>query len=58
MMICENCPYRTFEKYYQYYGTPFFGDQWINAAFAMKSTAFTNGNANFAKYDFTARQRK
>jgi hypothetical protein len=58
MMKCANCPYRTFKKYYDYYGTSSFGDDWINAAFALKSTTFTNGNADFAKYDFTARQRK
>lgn len=58
MLNCKTCPYRTFYKFFSYYGTSAFGNEWIDAAFEKRATTFIKGNANFSSYDFAARQRK
>ena len=58
MYRCENCPYNTYRKFRDYYGFFDYADKWINAAFDGTSTAFSNGNANFAKYGFPGRNGK
>jgi hypothetical protein len=55
MHECTNCPYETYEKFYQYYGVFDYANQWVLAAFDGDSTSFANGNANFAAYDFEGR---
>jgi hypothetical protein len=55
MHDCTNCPYTTFEKFYQYYGAFDYANQWVMAAFAGEPTNFANGNANFRQYEFTGR---
>lgn len=55
MYRCENCPYVTYEKFYQYYGEFDYAHQWIMAAFDGQSTSFANGNADFSGYTETGR---
>jgi hypothetical protein len=50
MHDCPNCPYTTYEKFYQYYGAFDYADQWVMAAFDGQTTSFANGNANFRLY--------
>jgi hypothetical protein len=52
MYRCKNCPYSTYEKFYDYYGVFDYANQWVLAAFAGSSTAFANGNADFSPYGF------
>jgi hypothetical protein len=51
MYLCDACPYRTYEKFYNYYGSHSYADDWVLAAFAGTSTSFQNGNADFSAYD-------
>lgn len=55
MYRCENCPYVTFEKFYQYYGAFDYANQWVMAAFDGRSTTFSKGNADFSGYSETGR---
>lgn len=55
MHDCPNCPYATYEKFYQYYGAFDYADQWVMAAFDGQSTKFANGNADFGLYGFDGR---
>ena len=50
MARCVNCPYATFEKFYQYYGQFDYANQWVMSAFDGRSTTFSNGNADFSGY--------
>ena len=50
MLECPGCPYKTYEKYFKYYGVVDYANQWILAAFNKGSTSFAKGNANFASY--------
>lgn len=52
MYQCENCPYRTYEKYYDYYGVHDYANQWVLAAFGGTKTSFDNGNADFSRYGY------
>lgn len=54
---CLGCPYKDFKYFYDYYGTPDYAHQWIEAAFDGESTNFRNGNADFGKYGFVGRQQ-
>jgi len=54
---CPGCPYKDFKYFYDYYGTPDYAHQWIEAAFDGESTKFRNGNADFGKYGFVGRQQ-
>jgi hypothetical protein len=47
MLQCGNCPYRTFDKFYRYYGEADYGDKFIIAAFNGTATSFQNGNNDF-----------
>jgi hypothetical protein len=58
MYRCENCPYYTYRKFRDYYGTFDYADKWINAAFDGTSTTFSNGNGNFATIGFPGRTGK
>jgi hypothetical protein len=58
MYECEECPYKTYQKYYDYYGTFDYANQWVLAAFEGKSTSFARGNADFSKYGFPGRTGK
>jgi hypothetical protein len=58
MYECEDCPYKTYQKYYDYYGAFDYANQWVLAAFEGKSTSFSRGNADFSKYGFPGRTGK
>ena len=58
MYDCDNCPYVTYQKFYDYYGQFDYGNQWIAAAFDKDETDFTQGNGDFSSYDDTGRTRK
>ena len=49
-MDCPGCPYKTYEKYFDYYGKEDYANQWVLAAFNKGSTNFSKGNANFGSY--------
>jgi len=55
MYKCENCPYKTYNKFYKYYGAYDYADKWIMAAFDGKATSFANGNADFSMYSEVGR---
>lgn len=55
MYRCDNCPYKTFKKYREYYGFFDYADKWIDAAFDGAGTKMARGNANFARYGFKGR---
>lgn len=50
MYECDNCPYNTFQKFYNYYGAFNYGDEWVMSAFERNATQFANGNADFSAY--------
>ena len=58
MYDCDNCPYVTYQKFYDYYGQFDYGNQWIAAAFDKDETDFTQGNGDFSSYDDTGRAGK
>merc|ERR1719437_240309 len=51
----ENCPYRTFKKFREYYGFFDYADKWVEAAFDSESTSFDRANASFNRYGYKAR---
>jgi hypothetical protein len=50
MWDCENCPYSTYKKFYEYYGQFDYANKWVLAAFDGGKTNFDNGNADFTVY--------
>ena len=48
MHDCDTCPYKTYEKFIQYYGEYDYGHQIINAAFNQDKTNLKNGNHDFS----------
>ena len=54
---CPGCPYTDFKYFNDYYGTPDYAHQWVEAAFAGESTEFSRGNADFSKYGFDGREQ-
>lgn len=48
MAECDNCPYKTFKKFNDYYGRPDYADHWIQSAFDRVATTFPRGNADFS----------
>jgi len=50
------CPIVEYEKFYSYYGTFDYAHQWVTAAFDKRSTPFTNGNADFARFGYLGRE--
>jgi len=41
MYECTNCPYDDYKKFYDYYGSFTYADDWVTAAFDKGKTAFT-----------------
>ena len=39
-----------FQKFFDYYGSSTYADDWLQACFTKGSTTFDNGNADFAGY--------
>lgn len=54
---CPGCPYRHFKMFNDYYGTPTYAHQWIEAAFEGTATSFSRGNANFAQLGMSGREQ-
>ncbi len=50
MLLCQGCPHRTFEKFFNYYDVPDYGDRWVMAAFGTSQTHYARGNADFSTY--------
>lgn len=50
MYDCANCPYSTYQKFYNYYSNFDYGNEWVLAAFDGGATNFANGNADFSTY--------
>ncbi|CAB9510543.1 expressed unknown protein [Seminavis robusta] len=53
MYNCDNCPYGTYEKFFNYYSSFDYGNEMIMAAFTGGSTNFANGNLNFGNFEST-----
>mmetsp|Transcript_19438 Transcript_19438/g.29215 ORF Transcript_19438/g.29215 Transcript_19438/m.29215 type:complete len:552 (-) Transcript_19438:363-2018(-) len=55
MLMCgERCPHRTFEKYFNYYEIPDYGDRFITSAFQQTHARYVRGNADFSSYSVNA----
>jgi len=50
MYDCEKCPYKTYQKFYDYYKAYDYGDKWVLAAFNKAQANFENGSADFSSY--------
>lgn len=50
MYDCANCPYDTYQQFYNYYTNFDYANKWVLAAFNGGSTNFANGNADFSSY--------
>lgn len=50
MYDCEKCPYKTYQKFYDYYKAYDYGDKWVQAAFNKAQANFENGSADFSSY--------
>jgi hypothetical protein len=50
MWECKNCPYSTYQKFYEYYGEFDYANKWVLAAFDGSTTNFDNGNADFSVF--------
>jgi hypothetical protein len=50
MYDCEKCPYKTYKKFYDYYGAYDYANQWVMAGFNKAKAEFTNGSADFSAY--------
>jgi hypothetical protein len=56
MRSCVDCDYYDdFQKFVDYYGTEFYGDEWITAALTGTKTSFTNGDGDFTTYSLEGR---
>lgn len=44
------CPYKTYNKFYEYYGVFDYANQWVLAAFNKGGTNFAKGDAQFNVY--------
>jgi len=49
--------YTDYKYFKDYYGEEDYAHQWVEAAFEKTSTQFSNGNADFARYDFEGREQ-
>merc|ERR1712176_1256037 len=57
MLECANCPYKTFEAFYNYYGMADYGNELVLAAFESRETNFKNFNNDFKLYGFDGRDQ-
>jgi hypothetical protein len=55
MHDCPQCPYNTYQKFYDYYGEYDYAHQFITAALVQDTTAFRLGNADLSNYDLAGR---
>jgi len=57
MAQCENCPYKMYQKFYDYYGQYDYANQLVLAAFAGSETNFDNFNNDFGLYGFDGKEQ-
>merc|ERR1712087_383388 len=57
MAECANCPYVTYEAFWNYYGEYDYANQIVLAAFNGEATNFRNFNNDFGLYGFTGREQ-
>lgn len=57
MAECENCPYKVYEMFYDYYGAYDYANQIVLAAYEKKATNFKNFDNDFGLYDFDGREQ-
>lgn len=51
MLMCgKNCPFRSFEKYFNYYEVPDYADRFVTSAFHHTHARYVRGNADFSSY--------
>jgi hypothetical protein len=55
MHNCFRCPYKTYEKFFRYYGTHDYAHQIVLAALDQDYTDFTNGNLDFTTFTIPGR---
>eukprot|EP00979_Chaetoceros_neogracilis_P007780 scaffold1673_cov167-Chaetoceros_neogracile.AAC.9 len=55
---CPGCPYKEFKKFYDYYGSSTYADEYVTAALDGTATSFSRGlgDADFSKYGFDGRK--
>mmetsp|Transcript_37819 Transcript_37819/g.61789 ORF Transcript_37819/g.61789 Transcript_37819/m.61789 type:complete len:518 (+) Transcript_37819:133-1686(+) len=49
--------YTDYKYFKDYYGEEDYAHQWVEAAFEGDSTSFSNGNADFSRYDFEGKEQ-
>lgn len=52
MGTCDACPYKMYEKFYDYYGSYDYANQLVLAAFAGSDTNFNNFNNDFGLFGY------
>jgi len=57
MMECPNCPYETFEAFYEYFGMADYGNEMVIAAFEGRATNFRNFNNDFKLYGYDGKDQ-
>lgn len=55
MYDCPQCPYNTYQKFYDYYGEYDYANQFIMTALDQGTTTFRMGNADLSGYDLAGR---
>ena len=50
MLDCPGCPYKTYEKFFKYYGVEDYANQWVLAALNKGPVKFAKGAADFSSY--------
>jgi len=55
---CPGCPYKEFKKFYDYYGSSTYADEYVTAALDGTATSFSTGfgDADFSKYGLDGRK--
>mmetsp|Transcript_36492 Transcript_36492/g.40608 ORF Transcript_36492/g.40608 Transcript_36492/m.40608 type:complete len:513 (+) Transcript_36492:131-1669(+) len=57
MAECDNCPYKMYQQFYNYYGQYDYANQIVLAAFSGSKTNFDNFNNDFGLYGFDGKEQ-
>jgi len=57
MYECDNCPYKLYQKFYNYYGAYDYANQLVLAAFGGDKTQFSNFNNDFGLYQYEGKEQ-
>ena len=57
MAECDSCPYKMYQKFYDYYGQYDYANQLVLAAFSGSKTNFDNFNNDYGLYGFDGKER-